>query len=246
MSKPHTSRRRAQQVEEPAQTTVVPPWSPLKDPLGDDLPYYGSEKPFPPPLPLLDGSTTGRLRAAGNRPSYQRPRYIPFEAPARAIVDRESVVRRPIDESSTASLSSKPPGELLRAYYKRPSWVWAAVGVVGLFVGSLVYKRSSFSSLGKDSITQQREEIRELAKVVAAEKELQGAATEGSTGSDMAKGDLDSVTRSLARLPSREVEAAVVVNVIPVEDAGHSARGGHLRHTGPVVDSTSVPPSEHK
>lgn len=130
-----TKRSSAAQPSEPLQTTVVPPWSPLKDPLGHDLPYYSSTRPFPPPIPLLGTTFTGRLRAAGNRPDYQVPRYIPFEAPARGIVDRDSVVRRPIDEAGGGMMTGKSPGDLMRAYYRRPSWIWAVVGVVGVFVG---------------------------------------------------------------------------------------------------------------
>ena len=122
-------------MPEPAQTTVVPPWSPLKDPLGQALPFYGSTRPFPPPIPLLGGYFTGRLRAAGNRPEYVRPRNVPFDAPATAIVDREAAVRRPANEMGEGLLANKSPSDLMRAYYKRPSWVWAVMGLFGAFVG---------------------------------------------------------------------------------------------------------------
>ncbi|KAI9026762.1 hypothetical protein DFJ74DRAFT_642114 [Hyaloraphidium curvatum] len=240
--------RRLKEAEHFVTTEIraVPPWSILKDPLGHLLPFYGSTRPFPPPIPLLGGETTPRLRAAGDRPHYERPRYIPFQSSASPIVDREAVVRRPADETGPGLVGERDPGDLLRTYYRRPSWVWAAVGVVGLFVGALVYRRSPFSSLGQDSAKQQRQEIRELAQIVAASKareahysEAERAAaivsTEAVVEDTGVGGNQSSLTNAAdlavtsasigANGDSAESEDGLRVSVIPVHDVSGSEEG---------------------
>lgn len=122
---------------EPLQTTVIPPYSPLKDPLDQSLPFYTSRKPLPPPIPLHGNMFTNKLRFVGDPPAYDPPKRIPFDFASKKTIDSEAAERAPRNGPLGEGMSNKGPGDLLRGYYRRSSWVWAGVGVFGLLVGGM-------------------------------------------------------------------------------------------------------------
>lgn len=131
---------------------------------------------------------------------------------------------------------------------------------------ALVYRRSPFSSLGKDSAAQQRQEIRDLAQIVAAEKEREKlsekeaeesshAAVNGQSVSSLGNGDPRTIEPGADDGPasSGHIERAAevvnetlepVISVIPVRDAMDLSQGSVQDGFAPIVDSSAIPASE--